>query len=86
MNSDMAITIPCAIFVWLYMTFHLKSFFLSTTALINILMSIPIALVIYNFALQIHYFSFLHILSLVIILGLGADDIFVFHDIWTQAS
>jgi len=64
------------------MIYHTNSFFLGFMSLLNIAMSVPICLVIYNYILNIKYFSSIHIAALLIIIGIGADDIFVFHDFW----
>ena len=65
-----------------YMTFHMKSFFLAALSLFNVVMSLPVALIIYRFAFGVTYFSSIHVTILIVIVGIGADDIFVFHDIW----
>ena len=49
-------------------------------------MSIPISLIIYKGILGINYFCSLHIFVIIIIIGIGADDIFVFHDLWLHAK
>ena len=53
-------------------------------SLLNIFMSIPIALVIYTYVARVTYFSTLHISVFIIIIGIGSDDIFVFHDFWVN--
>ena len=78
----MKVTIGLAVFIWIYQTLHLKSMFLSSFALLNILMSIPITLILYNYVFSIKYLSLLHIMSILIVLALGTDDVFVFNDIW----
>lgn len=47
-------------------------------------MSIPVSLVIFRLGLRIDYFCPLHIFVVIIIMGIGADDIFVFHDMWSH--
>ena len=66
----------------IYMSIHLRSIILAIFSLVNLMMSIPIALCIYRLVLQVDYFSSLHFSAILIILGIGADDIFVFHDQW----
>jgi hypothetical protein len=63
----------------------MKSVFLAIVSLSNIIMSIPITMVIYHYVMQINYFSNPHLSVLIIIIGIGADDIFVFHDIWVES-
>ena len=74
------------LFVWAYMTFHLRSFFLSSCSMFNILMSFFLTLVLYRGILRIDYFSFLHILAVFVVLGVAADDVFVYTDAFQQAS
>lgn len=49
-------------------------------------MSIPITLILYNYVFAIKYLSLLHILSILIVIALGTDDVFVFNDIWNQSG
>jgi len=64
------------------MCFHMKSVFLAFISLTNIMISVPITMVIYHYLLGITYFSNPHLSIIIVIIGIGADDIFVFHDIW----
>lgn len=66
----------------LYMSFHMKSFFLALISLLNVIMSMPITLCIYTFIFKVTFFSSIHIAILIVVVGIGADDIFVFHDFW----
>lgn len=81
-NSDVKFVVFVLIACFIYMAIHLRSIFLATFSLINLMMSIPIALCIYKLILRVDYFSSLHFSAILIILGIGADDIFVFHDHW----
>ena len=69
----------------LYIVFHTKSLFLASVSLFNVLMSVPISLFIYNRVFQVQYFSSLHISVVIVIIGIGSDDIFVFHDQWQNS-
>ena len=71
--------------VLIYFTFHLRSFFLAFASGIQLLMSIPIALCIYRYVFGITYFERIHLSSLMLIIGVGSDDVFVFHDMWANA-
>jgi hypothetical protein len=66
----------------LYMTFHMESLYLASSSLFNVVMSLPVALVIYRFVFGVTYFSSIHVTILIVVVGIGADDVFVFHDIW----
>lgn len=54
--------------------------------MMHISITIPVSLCIYNYVLGIGYFSSIHMSSLLIIIGIGADDIFVFHDTWKNSN
>ena len=82
MSEDIYMVAIVIVFVYLYMAWYLGSIFLATTSIINIVMSIPITLVIYNYIFFISYFGSTHMSAFIIIIGIGADDIFVFHDFW----
>ena len=73
-------------FVWFYMTIHLRSFFLSSCSMLNILVSYFVTLVIYRGVFQIDYFSSIQLLSVFVVLGVAADDVFVYTDAWKQAT
>ena len=72
-------------FVWAYMAFHLRSAFLSGCSMFNILMSFFLTLVLYRAIFRIEFFSFLHILAVFVVLGVAADDVFVYTDAFNQA-
>lgn len=82
MNEDMFTVAKVVVVIFFYMTWHLGSLFLAITSIINIVMSIPITLIIYNYVFHVSYFGSTHLSAFIIIIGIGADDIFVFHDFW----
>jgi len=85
-NNDIKIAIWIAAFIWLYLSYSLKSLFLGAACIVQIMISIPISLFIYKYILGINYFCSLHIFVVIIIMGIGADDIFVFHDQWQHTK
>ena len=82
---DLRFTILSIALVWIYSTFHLKSFFLSTFGMMQVLMVFPFTLFIYKELYQISMFSMLQLLVIFILLGIAADNFFIFNDAWTQA-
>ena len=48
-------------------------------------MSFPLAIAVYRIAFNIAWVGLLHFLGLFIILGIGADDIYVVIEFWRQA-
>jgi len=71
--------------VFAYMTFHLQSIFLASSAMFQILMAFPLAYIVYRIVFGIQYFDFLNTLIIFVLLGVGADDVFVFTDAWLQS-
>ena len=74
------------VLVWAYMTFHVKSFFLGFMAIFQILLSFPISVVIYQWVFRITFYSILQNLVVFVVLGVAADNIFVFTDAWRQSG
>lgn len=73
-------------FVWFYISLNLGSIFLGTFAIFDIIVSFPITFLLYRYVFQITYFSTLHILAVFLVLGIAADDIFIFMDAWYQTK
>jgi protein dispatched 1 len=83
--TDMIWAIGSVVFVFLYMIFHTGSVVVAWIELMQILMSLPLALFFYKIVFGIGFFQTLHSLSIFIILGLGCDGVFIFIDAWNQA-
>lgn len=73
------------IFVTGYVWFHTRSLFLTALGQVHVLLSFPTTWFIYRVVFGIEYMGFLNFISLFVILGIGADDIFVFVDAWKQS-
>jgi predicted RND superfamily exporter protein len=71
--------------VFVYFCFHLRSGFLAFVGITIVLFSFPLTVVIAK-AITIKYFTTLHMLMIFIVLGIAADDIFVFYDAWRQSG
>jgi predicted RND superfamily exporter protein len=64
----------------------MKSFFISGFAMLEIIISLPIGIVVYSMIFGIKFVSGFHIIAIFIILGISADNFFVFKDAWEQAG
>jgi hypothetical protein len=62
--------------IWAYT----GSFFLANLGMFQILVSLFLAALVYRQVFAVRYFEFLHILIVYLVLGIGADDIFVLVD------
>jgi hypothetical protein len=69
-------------FVLIYVSIHMQSFFMGAMSMLAIVFSFPITLCIYKLVFMIDYFAALQIVAVFIILGISADNFFVFADAW----
>ena len=81
-KSDVAFAVFSVAFVFCYIMFHLKSLFLAWVSMMLILLSFPISYLIYSGLFQITMNTTLNQMVIFIVLGIAADDIFVFCDAW----
>ena len=72
------------IIVFLIMWFFLSSFILTFTGLFCIIYAIGLSYFLYTMVFKIDFFPFLNVTTLVFLVGIGADDAFVYYDIWRQ--
>jgi protein dispatched 1 len=74
------------LFVFIYFIVHLQSVFLASWGILMIIFSFPVTAVINEGVIRNTYYSSLHTLVIFIVLGIAADDIFVFVDAWRQSE
>mmetsp|Transcript_69995 Transcript_69995/g.221775 ORF Transcript_69995/g.221775 Transcript_69995/m.221775 type:complete len:1002 (+) Transcript_69995:1304-4309(+) len=74
------------LFVWSYMTWHTGSLLLACVGMFEIVMSFPVAFFFYRLVFGVEYFANVHNLIIFVILGIGADDVFVFIDAYKQSA
>jgi len=84
-QKDLVFAIGSIAFVFVYISWNLRSIFLGGISMGIILISFPITMTIYNYIFRITFLSTLHQLVIFIVLGIAADDIFVFFDAWKQS-
>eukprot|EP00638_Chattonella_subsalsa_P013774 CAMPEP_0117786428 /NCGR_PEP_ID=MMETSP0948-20121206/5828_1 /TAXON_ID=44440 /ORGANISM="Chattonella subsalsa, Strain CCMP2191" /LENGTH=1226 /DNA_ID=CAMNT_0005615433 /DNA_START=52 /DNA_END=3732 /DNA_ORIENTATION=- len=73
-------------FVFLYLMLMLRSFMLAVFGMGMILANFIPAILLYRGIAGFEYFGTLNMLGIFIILGIGADDLFVFMDTWTATK
>lgn len=83
MSEDSVKAMGSLIFIFCYACFHTRSLWLSIMGLFAVLCSFPVAILAHVYVYG-NVMSFLNLVSLWIILGIGADDIFVFVDCYNQ--
>ncbi|ELT93392.1 hypothetical protein CAPTEDRAFT_42552, partial [Capitella teleta] len=68
------------------MVLYLRSLMLTLATLINVGASFIFAYTIYQALPQTNFFSFLNLTAGLVLIAVGADDVFIFHDAWQHAK
>ena len=84
--NDVKWAVFSVIFVFCYIMFHLRSFFMAFVSMLLILFSFPITYLLYTGLLRITMNTTLNQMTIFIVLGIAADDIFVFCDAWRHSA
>jgi hypothetical protein len=85
-DNDLTMVTFSILFVLVWMNVHLDSFFLAGVGMFQIAMSLPFGRLFYSVIGDIAYFSTLTNLVIFLVLGIGADDVFVLVDGWKQSE
>jgi len=78
--KDAVCVVAGIVFVGLYLFFHTRSGFLTAMGLVQMLVSFPVAFVLYR--LYAHWTGPLNLMGVFFALGIVVDDILVFTDTW----
>jgi hypothetical protein len=84
-TSDMKYFMLAMVFVFCYVWFYTDALFIAIFAMLNLVLNIPVAGATWSGVLQINYFPNTMIMVFFIMLGIGADCLFVFFDAYKQA-
>ena len=68
--------------MWLYTT----SLFITFMTALSLLFSLHISYCIYTVIFQIHFFPFMNLLTIILILAIGSDDVFIYVKVWSLAK
>ncbi|XP_071849565.1 protein dispatched homolog 1-like isoform X1 [Apostichopus japonicus] len=74
--------VAVTIIIWIYT----KSFFITIGSLLNMALSTVLTFFIYQVVFEVPFFPFTNIASLILLIAIGADDTFVFVDLWKIAK
>ena len=83
---DLNLIICTIIFVFLCIRVYTRSRAFTDAAVAQIQLSIYVSAFVYRIVFRIEYFGSLHLCSIFLALGIGADDNFVLFDAWRQAQ
>jgi hypothetical protein len=83
--TDGLLSISSLVLVWLWMWFSLESAFLASCGIFEIIFSLPVGMSVWAVVANQKIF-FQQFLVIYMILGIGADDVFIVFDAWEQAA
>lgn len=72
--------------VFVLIRLHTGSMFITCLAYLEIMSALGVAYFLYMIVLNLPFFPFLNLVGIFIVIGIGADDVFVFIDAWRQAE
>ncbi len=70
--------------ILLIMLLYTRSSMLVLATTLNVIFSFVLAYAIYYFILRMPFFPFINILAGLVLIAVGADDVFIFYDTWLQ--
>ena len=83
---DFALVVGSFLFILIFVCIQTQSLWVSLLAIASIITGFTGANLLYNVVFGFKYFGIFHVLAVFIILGIGADDVFVFYDTWTESA
>ena len=70
--------------VILLMWIYVGSLFITIMTILSMIMSLILAYFVYRVILQIPFFPFMNLTTIILLVGIGADDAFVYSDLWKR--
>lgn len=83
---DLLLVLGSFAFIFFFVLFQTRSLWITGWGLFSIFSSFFGANLIYRIVFDFRYIGIFHVLSVFIILGIGADDVFVFCDTWRASK
>ncbi|CAG5132771.1 unnamed protein product, partial [Candidula unifasciata] len=68
--------------LWLYTT----SFFVTVMTFLSMFWAVEVAYFLYTFVFKIKFFPYMNMVTLIVMLGIGADDLFIYCRVWNLAK
>ncbi len=82
--EDMMLFILAIALILIALCLYLRSVVVTIATILNVVFSLILAYFLYHIVFRFPYFPFMNILSFLILIAVGADDIFIFFDTWSQ--
>ncbi|XP_076224965.1 protein dispatched [Nomia melanderi] len=84
--SDSVLLLTGFAFVTICIWAYTGSLFLTATTIIAVIFSLGISYALYTLVLHIKFFPFMNLLAIVVAVGIGADDAFIYCKIWEKGK
>lgn len=68
--------------MWIYTT----SVFITVMAFLSMFWAVEVAYVLYTFVFKIKFFPYMNMVTLIVMVGIGADDLFIYCKVWRLAK
>eukprot|EP00892_Ulva_mutabilis_P009237 jgi/Ulvmu1/6686/UM030_0017.1 len=85
-NTDLLWSVMSFASVFAYTVFHTRSFLMASVGMFASTIAYPAALLVYRVVFRVQYYDSLNTLVLFILLGIGADGLFVYFDAFRQSD
>lgn len=72
--------------IFLTIWFYTTSLLLTVMTVTSIFLSLEISYFLYTMVFKIQFFPFMNLLTVVILVGIGADDVFIYCKVWSLAK
>ncbi|XP_074098681.1 protein dispatched isoform X2 [Cotesia typhae] len=82
--SDSSFLLSGFAFVTFCIWAYTSSIILTVSAILAVIFSLGISYAIYTLVIRINFFPFMNLLAIVVAVGIGADDAFIFCKIWEE--
>ena len=82
--NDMLQFIIASVTIVLVIFLYTQSIILTVCTLLEVSMTMVVAFFIYRVCCGLQFFPFLNVLAIPLLVGIGADDVFILNDLWNQ--
>jgi predicted RND superfamily exporter protein len=82
--ADMSLALASAFVIMVAIMLHTQSPLITLLGILQIILSFPVSYFFYSIVLGLSYFPFLNFIGVFVVFALGAGDIFVAFDKWTN--
>ncbi|ELT89133.1 hypothetical protein CAPTEDRAFT_194471 [Capitella teleta] len=86
LGTDMIFFALAMAVIMFIMFLYLRSLLMVVGTVTSIVFAFIVAYLLYHYVFRFTFFPFLNVLSLLVLIAVGADDVFVFYDAWQTAK